>query len=641
MKIMTRKSGQVTVFLSLILMCTCSLVCVLLESARTAGARWYLQTAVNSSLESVLAGYHREVWDDYHLLLLEAFSEDEVEAEFENYFKSYVEAENWYSMSGAKAEVQELKHITDEGGRYLQDEILDYMKYGIFTQIEVAPENAEELLNQVKEAGAAASISSSYNSHTKKAVKLEQALEEIGISLSSQEGIKNAGLEALNNCDGGAFLKQADKLLKELKRMPGLVERYEKQADILAEEIQISRLDLEGKTADLSGFTRQALEEELHAYETYILEDGERRKEIKGLISLSERNAGLTLSVKQEAEEVIQYINDWEPADDDDELDEEELWEPVKAHLQKYEKSGLSHKAGVADKKKQAWLEQIISMAESGLLGFIMPEGKTVSAGVWNTAGWPTRTHSTDGNTDGDDLIKRALVNQYCQMVLTDVLSETDKNTYYEMEYLISGKDSDRENLSQTVSELLAVRTGLNLIHILSDPQKKEEARGLASVIAGSVGLAPLAFVLAVFIMGVWALGEGIMDLRILLQGGKIPVLKSAKDWKLDLEGLLRLGEKTEMPDCELPQKGFSYQGYLKLLLLPMNPTLKYYRLMDMIQSNISRKQPDFDLDHTVYMVDINCSVCGKHSFFSLSLVDNLAGKESSYEMWANTGKSY
>ena len=638
---MRRKSGQITVFLSLILMCTCSLVCVLLESARTAGARWYMQTAVNSSLESVLAAYHRELWEDYHLLLLEAFSKDQVEQEFEDYFKTYAEAENWYSMNEAKAEVQNWKHVTDEGGRYFQDEIMDYMKYGIFTQIEVSPENAKDLLSQVKEAKAAAGISGSYNSHTKKAVKLEQALSDISTSLSKQGEIRNAGFEALGSCDGGAFLKQMDKLLKEGKRMPGLVERYEKQADILASEIQKSRLDLAGKSADLSGTVKQALEEELSSYETYILEDGERRKEVRGLIPLSERNTGLVESVKEEAEAVIQYINDWEPEEDGDELDEEELWEPVKSHLQRFETSGLSCKAGIADKKKQAWLEQVTAMAESGLLRLIMPEGKDISGGRWNQAGWPSYTVGTNGSPDRDDLIKRALTGQYCDMVYTDVLSETDKDTFYEMEYLISGKESDRENLSQTVSEMLAVRTGLNLIHILSDPQKREEARGLAALIAGSVGLAPLASVLAVFIMGVWALGEGIMDLRILLQGGKIPILKSSEDWQMDLDSLLRLGEKADLPGGNLPQKGFSYQGYLKLLLLPMDSSQKYYRMMDMIQANLVRKQPDFLIQNMVYQVDIKSGVCGKHSFFSLSPVDNLSGKENNYQMEATAQKSY
>lgn len=33
--------GQITVFFSLIMMCMFAFFCVLLESARTAGARWY------------------------------------------------------------------------------------------------------------------------------------------------------------------------------------------------------------------------------------------------------------------------------------------------------------------------------------------------------------------------------------------------------------------------------------------------------------------------------------------------------------------------------------------------------------------------------------------------------------------------
>ena len=55
-----RKSGQITVFLSLVLLCVCSLVCGLVESARTAGAGWYLKLAADSAMDSVFSGYHRE-----------------------------------------------------------------------------------------------------------------------------------------------------------------------------------------------------------------------------------------------------------------------------------------------------------------------------------------------------------------------------------------------------------------------------------------------------------------------------------------------------------------------------------------------------------------------------------------------------
>ena len=175
------------------------------------------------------------------------------------------------------------------------------MKFGIFTQIEVSPEAAEELAGQIKEAKAADLISRSYNSHTKKALKLEQALQSIGSSLKTQNELCAAGQQVLEECDGSGFLEQLDKLKKELKKIPGLVNKYEKQADILAREIEKSRMDEVWQSGDLSQATSEALEEELRSYETYILADGERRREVEGLIETAERNSALVEPVRQEA----------------------------------------------------------------------------------------------------------------------------------------------------------------------------------------------------------------------------------------------------------------------------------------------------------------------------------------------------
>lgn len=63
--------GQVTVFVSMIMMILFAFLCVLLESARTAGARWYLQMAASSAMDSVFSQYHRGLWDNYRLLFAE------------------------------------------------------------------------------------------------------------------------------------------------------------------------------------------------------------------------------------------------------------------------------------------------------------------------------------------------------------------------------------------------------------------------------------------------------------------------------------------------------------------------------------------------------------------------------------------
>ena len=63
--------GEITVFLSLTIICVLSLILGLVESARTAGARLYLRMASDSAVSSVMSYYNRNLWDRYQLLFLE------------------------------------------------------------------------------------------------------------------------------------------------------------------------------------------------------------------------------------------------------------------------------------------------------------------------------------------------------------------------------------------------------------------------------------------------------------------------------------------------------------------------------------------------------------------------------------------
>ena len=120
---------------------------------------------------------------------------------------------------------------------------------------------------------------------------------------------------------------------------------------------------------------------------------------------------------------------------------------------------------------------------------------------------------------------------------------ESAPGASYEMEYILCGDERERENLAGTVTRLTALRSGLNLAH-LTDASKRQEARTMAAAIVGGTGLLPLVSVMAFFIMTQWALGEAIADVKCLLSGGRIPLIKSASQWKLDLDGLLEMGRE-------------------------------------------------------------------------------------------------
>ena len=97
--------GEITVFLSLILTCICALMGGLFESARAAGSGWYMQMALNSSLDSLMSCYHREIWDKYRIFVLECADKERLAAEMEPQMETYLAAAPFYPVSGGKVQI--------------------------------------------------------------------------------------------------------------------------------------------------------------------------------------------------------------------------------------------------------------------------------------------------------------------------------------------------------------------------------------------------------------------------------------------------------------------------------------------------------------------------------------------------------
>lgn len=63
-----RKTGSITVFLTLLLACFFSAVFAFLEAARVSGLKANAQVSTIQARDTVLASYNRELWENYHLL---------------------------------------------------------------------------------------------------------------------------------------------------------------------------------------------------------------------------------------------------------------------------------------------------------------------------------------------------------------------------------------------------------------------------------------------------------------------------------------------------------------------------------------------------------------------------------------------
>mgnify|MGYP000466427149 FL=1 len=628
--------GQITVFFSLIMMCMFAFFCVLLESARTAGARWYLQTAASSAMDSVFSQYHRKLWDTYRVLFAEYDTPEDVTDAFGGFILPYLEMENWYPIQYTGAQAEEIIRATEGQGVYFEKEVLDYMKFGIW-HMDFDADTVQGLWNSAKEAASVKNMAESYRGHAREALKLEKSLEAISENLEEQQKLKNSGMSALNSYDGSDFRRAAEKMIRKLEQIPGLVRSYRRKADDLAKGMEISRAKYEKESGDCGEEIQGLLEEEIQQYESYVNADGERRQEIEALEPWSKQMIVELNHLIEESYEVEEIIDEWE--DDEEEGGEgpdlDALWSPVEHGFGSLSIQKLSFVHGVKDKEKEGWLEQVSSMYQDGFLKLVVPEGKEISNRASELEEVPSHRDMKPETVRTVNFLDHLLIDEYCGMHFKNFLEEeeqqeagqqeTETVLAYEMEYFLGGKESDRENLSDAVHRLLAVREGMNLVHILTDPQKRAEARGLAMTITGVGALTPLLMITTFFVMSVWALGESLMDVRGLLAGKKIPLLKVKTDWQLELEQLLSMGKEHVVGTGEC-DTGLSYLSWLKILLFMSNIVLQEFRMMDLIQMNLRQGQDSFRMRRCVYQIRIQGDFYGKHVFFSPGFVGNLTG---------------
>ncbi len=169
----------------------------------------------------------------------------------------------------------------------------------------------------------------------------------------------------------------------------------------------------------------------------------------------------------------------------------------------------------------------------------------------------------------------------------------------YELEYCVSGKSSDQENLEKAVHKLLLVREAGNFTTILQDGKKRALAMEIATAAVGFTGIVPLIQAVQIGILLAWSYLESILDVRCLLSGGSVALVKSVTDWKSDVS----LGEEglKQQKEEEGQDEGLNYREYLQLLLLLVQEESLVCRAMDVMEQNIRLKKPAFRMDHQIY----------------------------------------
>ena len=233
-------------------------------------------------------------------------------------------------------------------------------------------------------------------------------------------------------------------------------------------------------------------------------------------------------------------------------------------------------------------LEWLKEMKKKGILAVVVPE-KELSTDQMDISECLSRRSLHQGNweqTESSSELDRILFQLYCKGHFTDATQgKTEGNAFnYEMEYLIGGKDSDIDNLKATVNRLLLLREGVNLLYLETHPEKNQQAMQVALALTSAMANPELAEPVKQAILAAWAYAESISDVRILLNGGKMSIVKTDTEWRTDLQ---HLGGSLQNADGGQNQNGLSYAGYLQILLRTVPKTKLVYRCMDLIEHNL------------------------------------------------------
>ena len=160
----------------------------------------------------------------------------------------------------------------------------------------------------------------------------------------------------------------------------------------------------------------------------------------------------------------------------------------------------------------------------------------------------------------------------------------------YELEYILYGNDLDWENLEKVAKRIARWREVSNFIYLCADSEKQEQAKIMATALTAVALVPELEEPVTLAILFAWAYLESLVDVKILLHEGKIPIIKDDSTWKTPLLSILT-------PRAMLASvnggggSGLSYIDYLRIMLYLEDKEDVNMRFMDIAELDIRKTE--------------------------------------------------
>ena len=609
-KIKRKCRSSITIYLTLMLVLVMALICTLIESGRVSAMNARLRSITYMAADSCFAEFAEPLFSDYGVMFLWCD-----EAEFTEKFNSYVthnlsldgtEARNditLYGMQHVQTECSDITWATDQNGEVFARQVESYMKYHL------AEEAVEKLLEHTsffEQSEHIQHFMDRIQDYKKIFIKVEDHVSNIQKKIekakdlaADPKGLFNELEKLLDQYDENAdvqadFSRRVNDLRKTGKEISECLTDINKETKKYYESVAEAKVKVDE--------IEEELEEKKESYDKEVY--NVIKEEVDDIKTKSaDMNADYYHVIENETT-VNAYLSKLEGLDQFCAFAQTPLSED---NLSEYKKQTAFYRDQFSDfdlgalsvalnmeqtaQEDDGFLDAINEIFSLGFLGFLAGE---VSEKETDQTSFPSITvgkvAAEDTEEEKESLLNlaanKALFTEYILEHLGNY-RETKENSVldYEAEYVLGGKKADKDNLSSVIGKIVLIRSGLNLISLLQDGEKRTATYALASGIIGFTGQPVLIKIVQLLIISAWSAAESLTDVKALLEGKKVPILKKADDWNLSLEGIKNFSEEMITgKDCK---HGLTYEDYLRVLLLMQNRKKQYFRTMDILQANM------------------------------------------------------
>ncbi|MGN0357379.1 MAG: DUF5702 domain-containing protein [Blautia sp.] len=634
-------NGSITVFLSLLLVVLISLVTTSLESAHLAAVRGRIGMSSEAVMYTLFSHFEKSLYDDYKLLFLDERQDFEKILKDEMALYGQTEGENQKENNHLRFSIDsiavtDIAHLTDNNGDAFQEEINQILASDVIAMVKNSISgNLKKLsqsgtvtdyMNQIMEQGLELETMSS---QTEKAA--EQA-SLAGRTLEDMEKSTDSGLQAaeeyrniLEKIDNGLLseteiLQKRKEIVKnlyelsekkreleqELESVLKSLEEYEKSAGEVASNLEKISKGLQDEELDES--YKKTLHEELKAIMEMTSESGKWYQQIATARKNTENNLKEVKSVRIPVPENVS----------DEEImngNVEKMLKQVENAISKYRNVEIPISEAVVDNKYEfsgkMLLKSVQKLITEGVFPLIVDNQSGLSNRIVDLKEQPSSEKREKTEDGGKSIFQTAVDNSKDTLALNIYLTEymdcyTDHGNY-DLEYILGKDNSDRENLKSVINQMIYLRQAMNLMYLLSDGVKKQQARAVAAAMLAVTGNAALIQAMTMILLTAWAYAEAVSDVRSLVDGNKVDFLKESGSWSLSLEQAADWRNWSNTTRTE-GKTGMEYKEYLRILLFFHSRNVNMFRGLDIIQWNICREDPDFRISRCVYSLSVDFS---------------------------------